>query len=136
MVDPTQEEIISLVNTIFNVSDFTKTEFSLEFKIENTEFKSKFEDLARSLEDMKYVGKLEETNGIKYIIIQKFPLKKQREWLNTAWTPRALFLVVISFVMIDGYYRTEEFNSITYIGEPFEMAITYTLSLLGILGST
>ena len=134
MVDSTQEEVISLVNTIFEVSDFTKTEFSLEFKIENIKFKSKFEDLARRLEGMRYVGKLEEIDGVRYIIIQKFPLKKQRKWLNTVWTPRILFVVVISFVMIDGYYRTEEFNSITYIGEPLEMATIYTLSLLGILG--
>ena len=79
MVDPTQEEVISLVNTIFEVSDFTKTEFSLEFKIENIKFKSKFEDLARRLEGMRYVGKLEEIDGVRYIIIQKFPLKKQRK---------------------------------------------------------
>ena len=135
MVEYTQEEVISLVNSIFEVSDINKTEFSLEFKIENLEFKSKFEDLARKLENMSYACKLEEGNdGIKHVIIQKFSPKVQRKWMSTAWTPRILFAVVVSFVMIDGYYRTSGTNSIVQIGDPLEMAGVYTLSLLGILG--
>ncbi len=134
MEEPSQDEIISLVNSMFDVSDFTKAEFSLEFRIEDGEFKSKFESLARKLEDMSYVCKLERMNDSKYIIIQKFAPKKQRRWLNAAWTPRMLFAVVISFVMIDGYYRTAGTNSIVEIGDPLEMALVYTVSLLGILG--
>jgi len=129
-----QEEIISIVNSIFEVSDFNKTEFSLEFKIEDLKFKSKFEDLARRMENMSFVCRLEEVNGSKQITIQKFTPKKQRRWLSTSWTPRIMFAVVISFVMVDGYYRTSGTNSIVDIGDPFEMAIIYTLSLLGILG--
>ena len=33
MEEDSQENIISLVNSIFNVGEFTKTEFTLEFKI-------------------------------------------------------------------------------------------------------
>jgi len=134
MEEHTQEGIISLVNSIFEVSDFTKAEFSLEFTIEDLEFKSKFVDLARKLENMSYVCKLEEINGAKVIIIQKFAVKKQRKWLSNTWTPRILFVIVISFVMIDGYYRTYGTNSIVEIGDPLQMAGIYTLSLLGILG--
>ena len=134
MEEHTQEGIISLVNSIFEVSDFTKAEFSLEFKIEDLEFKSKFVDLARKLENMSYVCKLQEINGAKVIIIQKFAVKKQRKWLSNTWTPRILFVIVISFVMIDGYYRTYGTNSIVEIGDPLEIAGIYTLSLLGILG--
>ena len=134
MEENTQEGIISLVNSIFEVSDFTKAEFSLEFKIEDLEFKSKFVDLARKLENMSYVCKLQEINGAKVIIIQKFAVKKQRKWLSNTWTPRILFVIVISFVMIDGYYRTSGTNSIVEIGDPLEIAGIYTLSLLGILG--
>lgn len=135
MEDPSQEDIISLVNSIFQVSDYNKTEFSLEFKIEDIDFKSKFEGLARKLENMSYVCKLEkmEDRGL-HVIIQKFSPKKQRKWMSTAWTPRILFAIVISFVMIDGYYRTSGTNSIVEIGDPLEMAGVYTLSLLGILG--
>ncbi|QLH05970.1 site-2 protease family protein [Nitrosopumilus ureiphilus] len=134
MEDASQENIISLVKSIFEVSDFTKTEFSLEFRIEDYDFKSKFEDLARKLENRSYAGKLEEMNGGRYVIIQKFSPKKQRRWMSSSWTPRILFAVVISFVMIDGYYRTSGTNSIIEIGDPLEMAGVYTLSLLGILG--
>ena len=134
MEEHTQEGIISLVNSIFEVSDFTKAEFSLEFRIEDLEFKSKFVDLARKLENMSYVCKLQEIEGAKFIIIQKFAVKKQRKWLSNTWTPRILFVIVISFVMIDGYYRTYGTNSIVEIGDPLQMAGIYTLSLLGILG--
>ena len=134
MDEASQEDIISMVNTIFEVNDFTKTEFSLEFQIKDFELKTKFEELARKLENMRYACKLEQMDDGKYIIIQKFTPKKQRKWLNTAWTPRILFVIVISFVMIDGYYRTSGTNSIVNIGDPLEMAVIYTLSLLGILG--
>ena len=135
MEDPSQEDIISLVNSIFQVSDFTKTEFSLEFRIDDVTFKSKFEALARRLENMRYVCKLEKMEDENlYVIIQKFSPKKQRKWMSTSWTPRILFAVVIAFVMIDGYYRTSGTNSIVEIGDPLEMAAVYTLSLLGILG--
>ena len=42
MEDPSQEDIISLVNSIFQVSDFTQTEYSLEFRITNLDFKSNY----------------------------------------------------------------------------------------------
>jgi membrane-associated protease RseP (regulator of RpoE activity) len=37
-------------------------------------------------------------------------------------------------VMIDGYYHTVAANSITYVGEPFQIAALFTISLMGILG--
>ncbi|MFB5618816.1 MAG: site-2 protease family protein, partial [Candidatus Nitrosomaritimum aestuariumsis] len=107
MSDPSQEDVISIVNSMFIVIDFNKTLYSLDFKIEDLEFKSKFEELARRLEDMNYVCKLEKMDDGKYIIIQKFPHKKRRKWLNASWIPRILFAVVVSFVMIDGYVRTD-----------------------------
>jgi Zn-dependent protease len=134
MSDHTQDDVISLVNSLFDVSQFNKGLYSLEFRIDNNEFKSKFEGLARKLEDMNYVCKLEQTKDGRYVIIQKFTPRKQRRWLNTSWTPRILFAIVIIFVMIDGYYRTAGTNSIIDIGVPLEMAGVYTLSLLGILG--
>ena len=134
MEDSSQEDIISIVNSIFQVSGFTKAEFSLEFRIEDSDFKSKFEGLARRLENMSYVCKLEKMeNGGLYVIIQKFTVK-QRKWISSTWIPRILFVIVISFVMIDGYFKTSRTNSIIEIGDPLEMAGIYTLSLLGILG--
>lgn len=134
MSEPNQEEVISLVNTMFEVGQFEKTLYSLEFKIEDHDFKSKFEELARRLEDMSYFCRLEKMRDENYLIIQKFPRKKQRKWLSSSWIPRVLFAVVVTFVMIDGYYRTDLANSIVPIGDPLEMAGIYTISLLGILG--
>ncbi len=134
MSDPYQEEVIGLVNSLFEVTQFNKGLYSLEFQIENTDFKEKFERLARELESKRYVCRMELMGGKKYVMIQKFAPKKQGKWLSTAWTPRILFAVVITFVMIDGYYRTVGTNSIVDIGDPLEMAGIYTLSLLGILG--
>lgn len=134
MSDPSQDDVISLVNSLFEVEQFNKGMYALEFRISDNNFKSKFEDLARKLENMSYVCKLEQMDDGKYIIIQKFTPKKQRKWLSTSWTPRILFAIVITFVMIDGFYRTAGTNSIINIGDPLEMAGIYTLSLLGILG--
>ena len=37
-------------------------------------------------------------------------------------------------VLIDGYFRTDFVNSLTFIGDPFQMSILYAFSLIGILG--
>ena len=137
MVDePSQEDIISLVNSIFKVGDFTKTEFSLEFRIEDLDFKSKFEELARRLENKSFACKLEQMDDSRYIIIQKFTPRKSRmtRLMSSSWTPRISFAVLFGILMIDGHYRTVDLNNIVSIGDPFEMAIIYTISLLGILG--
>ena len=135
MEEPSQEDIITLVNTIFQVSDFTKTEFALEFKIENTDFKSKFVELARELEDLRYISRLERLdNGDLYVIVQKFLPKKQRKWLGSPWIPRILFVIVIGFVMYDGYVKTTDVNAIVQIGDPLHVSLLYVLALMGILG--
>lgn len=134
MSDPSQEDIIFLVRSMFNVSDVNVGHYSIEIKIDDSDVTTKFEDLARQLESSMYVCKLVQTDDGKFIVIQKFTSKKRSWWLSKSWIPRILFAVVVAFVMIDGYYRTAATNSIVNIGDPFEMAIIYTISLLGILG--
>ena len=134
MSDANHDEIVSLVNSLFEVNQFTKTLYSLEFKIDDMDFKSNFEELARRLEDLHYICKLEKMEDGNYLIIQKFSQKKRGRWFSASWTPRILFAVVVGFVMIDGFVRTDSANSIVEIGDPLEMAGIYTLALLGILG--
>jgi len=134
MSDPSHEIIVSLVNSIFEVNQFNRGIYSLEFRILDSDFKSKFENLARKLENMNYFCRLVEINGERFLIIEKFTPKKQIKWLNASWIPRILFAIVIIFVMVDGYYKTLELNTLINIGDPLEMAGIYTLSLLGILG--
>ena len=136
MSDSSTEEVISLVYSMFKVIKFNKGNYSLEFQIEDLDFNSKFEELARKLEDLSYLGKLEKMDNENYIIIQKFSPRKNRKLLSSSWIPRILFTVVVAFVMFDGFNRTSWVNAIPGIdiGKPEEMAIIYTISLLGILG--
>ncbi len=132
--EPTQEEVISIVSSIFDVSAMGRTLDSLRFKIEDEKFKSKFVQLAQKLERRDLVCMLEEMDKNLYVIVRRFPPRKKSGWKRSTWVPRILFVIVLGFVMIDGYYRTVQTNTVVDIGEPLEMAGIYTLSLLGILG--
>ena len=134
MSEPTVEEVVSLVSSKFEVSEFNRSLDTLEFKIEDSQFKSKFVELAHELEAKDFACKLESLPEGLFLYVKRFPPKKQRRWLSSTWTPRILFAVVITFVMIDGYFRTSAANTLINIGDPLEMAGIYTLSLLGILG--
>lgn len=134
MSEPTQEEVVSIVSSIFEVSDVDLTLDTLRFKIEDEQFKSKFVQLAQKLEERDLVSRLQKlSNGI-YILVNRFPPRKERKWLSSSWTPRILFAIVFGLVMIDGYYRTVGANTLINIGDPFDIALIYTISLLGILG--
>jgi Zn-dependent protease len=134
MSEPTQEEVISTVSSIFEVSNVDLTLETLKFRIEDKEFKSKFVGLAQKLEARDLICRVEKNSDGTYILVNRFPPRKQRRWLSSSWTPRILFAIVIGLVMIDGYYRTIGANSLVPIGDPFDIAVIYTISLLGILG--
>jgi Zn-dependent protease len=134
MSEPTQEEVISIVSSLFEVSNVDLTLETLKFRIEDAEFKSKFVGLAQKLEARDLICRVQKTSDGTYILVNRFPPRKQRRWLSSSWTPRILFTVVVGLVMIDGYYRTIGANSVINIGDPFDIAVIYTISLLGILG--
>lgn len=134
MSEPTQEEVISIVSSLFEVSNVDLTLETLKFRIEDKEFKSKFVELAQKLEERDLVCRIQKTDEGIYILVNRFPPRKHRKWLSSSWTPRILFGIVIGLVMIDGYYRTLGANTIVNIGDPFDIAVIYTVSLLGILG--
>ncbi len=71
--DPTQEEVMSVVSSIFDVSAMGRTLDNLHFKIGDDEFKSKFVDLAQKLERRDLVCTLEELKDGIYIIVRRFP---------------------------------------------------------------
>jgi len=132
--EPTQEEVMSVVSSIFDVSAMGRTLDTLQFKIEDEEFKSKFVDLAQKLERRDLVCMLKQLRDGRYVTVRRFPQRKESRWKSSSWTPRILFAIVVVFVMVDGYVRTENANVIFDIGDPLEMAGIYTLALLGILG--
>lgn len=133
MEDFTQEQIINRVHSMFDVTDLDMEQYSMIFRISDADYTEKFAELARTLDDSRYICKLRQDHGI-FIIIQRFSIKKPGRIMSSPWTPRILFVVVCVFVGIDGYYRTIQTNNLAYVGDPISMAVIYTLSLLGILG--
>lgn len=134
MSEPTQEEVISIVSSQFEVTNVDLTLDTLKFRIEDKEFKTKFVELAQKLESRDLICRMAKTSEGTYILVNRFPPRKQRKLLPGSWLPRILFAIVLGFVMIDGYYRTIAANTLVDIGDPFEIAIIYTISLVGILG--
>ncbi len=134
MSEPSQEEVISIVSSLFEVSNVDLTLDTLKFRIEDREIKSKFVELAQKLESRDLVARMQKTSEGIYILVNRMPPRKKRWLLSSSWLPRILFAVVIVLVMIDGFDKTVRLNSIIPIGEPFDIAVIYTISLLGILG--
>jgi len=133
MTEPTQEELISTVSSIFDVTDIITNPETLEFKIDSNNFKYKFVILARKLELQNMLARLEKSPEGMHLFVSRIPQVK-RKWLSKSWLPRILFAVTVTMVLIDGYYRTDFVNTLSFIGNPIEMSILYAFSLIGILG--
>ena len=130
MSEPTVEEVISIVSAVFQIKGMNQSVNTLQIEIENEEFKQKFAQLTKQLESKNLVVRLEKNDNRTFVIISRFQSPKPQR----VWIPRALFAATIVMVMIDGYYHTVSTNSITYIGNPFQIAVLFTISLMGILG--
>ena len=133
MSEPTEEYVISIVSSIFGVKDVIINNGSLKFKIEDKDFKNKFVNLARQLELINMLARVEQDSEGICIFVTSFQRKK-RKWLSKSWMPRILFAVTVTMVLIDGYFRTDFVNTLSFIGEPTQMSILYAFSLIGILG--
>lgn len=135
MSEPTQEDVISVVSSVFSVRDIAITLEKMEFEISDSDFKERFVLLAQRLESINLICFLRKSEGRLLIQVNRLPQEsKKKRWLSRAWLQRILFGMVVAFVMVDGYYRTLGANSIIFIGEPFDFAVLYTISLVGILG--
>ncbi|MGQ0795990.1 MAG: hypothetical protein ACT4N5_07405 [Nitrosopumilaceae archaeon] len=130
MSEPSQEEVTSIVSSIFEIKSINQNLDVLQFEIEQDGLKQRFVKLAHRLESKNLVGRLEKLEGRTFLLVGKFYPPKSRR----AWIPRILFAATVAMVMIDGYYRTVDANYIVRIGEPIEIALLYTVSLIGILG--
>ena len=81
MSDITEDEVISKVSSIFDVRDVIRNANDIQFKIEDTDFKNKFVNLARELEIRNFVPHLEKSfDGID-IFVTRLPEIK-RKWLS------------------------------------------------------
>ena len=134
MSEPTQEDVNSIVSSYFEIGNRNFTLDTLTFEILNHDFKSRFVQLAQNLEQRDLFCHLEKTPQGVFVLVRRYPPRKKRRWLSSTWTPRILFGVVIFWVMMDGFFRTNQLNTLTEFGDPLQVAAIYTLSLLGILG--
>ncbi|MGI0101401.1 MAG: site-2 protease family protein [Nitrosotalea sp.] len=130
MSAPTIDEVISIVSAFCTIKGINQTARSLEIEINETIVTEKFRDLAQNMEQRNLIARLEKNSNGTFITISRFQPPTSRK----AWIPRILFAGTIMTVMIDGYYRAVATNVIAKVGDPFVIAIFYTISLMGILG--
>ncbi|MDC8437607.1 MAG: site-2 protease family protein [Candidatus Nitrosotenuis sp.] len=135
MSEPTQEQVAAIVSSIFDVRDVAVSLEKMEFEVSDPDFKEKFVTLAQKLETLRLVCFLNRSGGRLLIQVSRLPPERRGfKYLSGAWLQRILFGVVVAFVMVDGFDRTLGANSVIFIGDPFDFAILYTVSLVGILG--
>ena len=132
--EPTQEQVITIVSSIFQVQAISTDLGRMEFEISDSEFKEKFIILAQKLEQIGIVCFIQKTDNRTMIQVNRLPPTSGKKRISRALIQRILFGVVVAFVMIDGYYRTLGVNSLVHIGDPWDFAVLYTISLIGILG--
>jgi len=133
MTEPSQDDVTQIVSSIFDIQETVISTETLRFKIDSYDFKDKFVRLAQNLELLGMVTRLEKSYDGLYLDISRIA-KPKKKWLSKSFVPRILFVVTVIMVLIDGYYRTDFVNSLSFIGNPTEMSILYAFSLIGILG--
>jgi len=133
MTEPSQDDITQIVSSIFDIQETVVFAETLRYKIDSYDFKDKFVRLAQNLELLGMVTKLEKSYDGLYLDISRIATPKKK-WLSKSFVPRILFVVTVIMVLVDGYYRTDFVNSLSFIGNPTEMSILYAFSLIGILG--
>ena len=134
MIEYTQEDIKRLVSSLFDVGNTDIFLSKMRFYINDKDFKTKFIQINQELEERGFVCTLEKGSDSIILVVSKIPPTKQRRWHSKTWVPRILILITVSFVLIDGFYRTVGVNRLTEIGDPLAVAVLYAWALMGILG--
>ncbi|RNJ72133.1 MAG: site-2 protease family protein [Thaumarchaeota archaeon S13] len=132
---PSNEEVIAMVRSLLTVRSVNEGDGFIWFAVDDREIEAPFVRLTRMLDGTDVVCRVESADGQLGIFAHRVEHKKEGFFFTSPWVPRALFAVVVSFVMVDGYVRTEQANEIVGIGDPLASAAAYTLALLGILGT-
>ncbi len=131
---PIDDAILSVVASRFNIRNYYIDENkAYEFYVEhNVDTKKNFVYLAREVESKGYhalLSKSDTDGSLQLLVVPKVQQGRRFK----AWLPIALFLATVAVVLYDGLLRSSN-GIIGSMYDPWEMAILYTLSLLGILG--
>ncbi len=129
------EEILSIVSLRMRVTDYyaRRDDSALEFSMEDSPtLKRDFVQLIHDLKPYGMVAALRRINDQGLVVnVGSEPVRRSRlRW----WMPLVLFAVTVGVVLYDGLIRSQTMSAQTYITDPWEMAMIYTLSLMGILG--
>lgn len=130
-----KNEIIKIISSFFIIVNINIDEDMIIIKIKNKNIKLKFLNLNKILITKKFYCKSKKIHDDVYISIHRLKEKENNSRYKSNFIPITLFIIVIILVMIDGYYKTININSIINIGDPYNIAIIYTISLLGIIGT-
>ena len=126
----TLDEALSSVSSYFTIVGFNQSPDILQIEISGQNISEKFRQLVQKMESKNMIARLESMNDRTFLLISRFePPKSKRSWI-----PRALFIATIVTVMIDGYSKAIEANSVVKGEDPIYIAALYTASLIGILG--
>lgn len=128
-----REAIASIVSKHMHViTYYVREDNSLEFSIEpSNTIKEDFQKLLASLRPYAIVASLRKSGEGLTVLAGNIPVHKTN---LKGWMPMALFAATIGVVLYDGFLRAQTASGQAYIKDPWEMAIIYTLSLMGILG--
>ncbi|MDI1495120.1 MAG: membrane-associated Zn-dependent protease [Cenarchaeum symbiont of Oopsacas minuta] len=127
------ESANSIIKSAFEISNYAIAPKAVRYEIKGGNLRSDFPNIVRKLEENGMGASAELSNGRVAILVYEIK-QNQSRWTSSSHIPRILFVIVVTLVMVDGYYRTENANNVVNIGDPLYNAALYTLALLGILG--
>lgn len=114
------------------ITYYAREDNTLELSVEPSQTtKEDFQGLLDSLRPYEMVATLRRTGELLTVIVGRIPVHKTR---IRNWMPVMLFVATVSIVFYDGFLRAQTASGQAYIKDPWEMAMIYTLSLIGILG--
>lgn len=123
------EAVAPLVRTRFQIKDeYLRGDGATEFKIyPNDAMKESFSSLARELRSKNYVAFIRKIGEEQTILVAKRPVTSR----YNPTIPLVLLGLSVLTVFIDGWFRSQDIVFGDF--QPFEMALLYTIGLMGIL---
>ncbi len=127
------DTIVSIVSKHMQViTYYVREDKNLEFSVEDSlTMKEDFQRLLDNLRPLEMIATLRKSGYSLTVIVGNIPVHKSR---LKSWMPIVLFVAVVGIVFYDGFLRSQTMSGQAYIKDPWDMAMIYTLSLMGILG--
>ncbi|MBE44154.1 MAG: site-2 protease family protein [Thaumarchaeota archaeon] len=124
--------ISTVVKHMYVFDYYIREDNKLEFSIKDSHtLKDDFQKLLNSLKSYEMIATLRKNDNYLTVTVGNISLHKTR---LKDWMPIALLVIVIGIVLYDGFLRSQTISGEAYIKDPWEMAMIYTVSLMGILG--